>query len=239
MTASVFETAHTILSSDVDAAQRLRLSSLFVMLQEAAIAHTTALDMGKDKTLDKGLLWVVTLEELRIERLPRYDEPVVLTTWPGRNMHLFFPRYFRMNSANGTFLLDASSVWGLMDASTRSLVFPEEHGIRIDEAPEAPLPMPKRPVLPEMEEAGVFTVPWSYTDLNGHMNNTRYFDLAEDRMPPSLRKKEIRRIRVEFSAEAAEGTDIRLYAAASENTYCMEGKTEGGSRGFRLALDYA
>ena len=36
-----YEQAYTVLSSDTDAFQRLRLSRLFTMLLEAAIAHTT------------------------------------------------------------------------------------------------------------------------------------------------------------------------------------------------------
>ena len=49
-----YERDYTVLSSDTDAFQRLRLSRLFTLLQEAAIAHTTELGFGREKTLDKG-----------------------------------------------------------------------------------------------------------------------------------------------------------------------------------------
>ena len=62
---SVYEKSYRLLSSDVDAQQRLRLSRLFTFLQEASIAHTTALGMGREKTLDKGLLWIVTLQQVK------------------------------------------------------------------------------------------------------------------------------------------------------------------------------
>ena len=44
---SVYEKAYRLLSSDVDAGQRLRLSRLFTFLQEASIAHTTEQGMGR------------------------------------------------------------------------------------------------------------------------------------------------------------------------------------------------
>ena len=93
---SIYETEFEILASDVDMHRRLRLSRLFTMIQEISIAHTKALGMGRDKTLDRGLLWVVTMQRVDVKRLPVYDEKVKLETWAGRTMHVMFPRYYRM-----------------------------------------------------------------------------------------------------------------------------------------------
>ena len=96
---STYRKQYTLRSADVDMRRRLRLSSLFTMLQEAAIAHTTELGMGREKTLDRGLLWIVTRLSIRINRLPKYDETVVLSSWPGETMHLYFPRCSRLFDA--------------------------------------------------------------------------------------------------------------------------------------------
>ena len=128
---SVYRKEYTLLSSDVDAARRLRLSRLFTMLQEASIAHTTALGMGREKTLDKGLLWIIVQMSVQVKRLPLYDEKVRLLSWPGKTLHLYFPRFYRLEDENGECLLEGSALWGLMDQATRHIIFPEEHGIRI------------------------------------------------------------------------------------------------------------
>ena len=94
-----------VLSSDVDMSRSLRLSILFTLVQEAAIAHTIELGVPRQKTLDRGLLWVVTQYRARIYRLPQYDEDVRLVSWPGRTMHLFFPRYFRLEGLEGELLI--------------------------------------------------------------------------------------------------------------------------------------
>ncbi len=192
---SVYERRFRLKSSDVDKDRRLRTSVLFSMLQEAAIAHTEELGMGREKTLDRGLLWIVTLQRAEIERMPVYDEDVVLRSWPGRTMHLLFPRYFSLETEGGEPLLKASSIWSLIDAKTRAIVFPEKHGIEIEgvaTGAEIALPSTPRPVSQaasgQADSAAQqlctaersFTVPYSFVDLNGHMNNTRYFDLAED-----------------------------------------------------------
>ncbi len=220
----IYEKEFKLKSSDVDMNRRLRTSVLFTMLQEAAIAHTEALGMGREKTLDRGLLWIVTMQRAEIARMPEYDEEIVLRSWPGDSLHLIFPRYFSLTTAAGEPLLKASSLWSLIDANTRSLIFPEKFGIEIPgvrTGDEIPMPSAIRPLTPAKAQPAAnrsqasantqqaasksdcitasprsshtaesaqdistaertFTVPYSCVDLNGHMNNTRYFDLAED-----------------------------------------------------------
>ncbi|MBQ1922758.1 MAG: hypothetical protein II189_02960, partial [Lachnospiraceae bacterium] len=132
-----------ILSSDVDLTRKIRLSILFTKLQEAAIAHTIELGVTREKTLDRGLLWAVTQYRLKIDRMPAYDERVTLLSWPGKTMHLYFPRYFRLLDEKGKVLLDAVSLWVLIHEKARTIVFPEDHGIELPEVrtgDELPLP---------------------------------------------------------------------------------------------------
>ena len=89
---SVYRQELLLRSKDVDMFRRLRTSELFRLLQEASIRHTEQLGMGRDKTLDKGILWVLLLQSAEIARMPEYDERIVLKSWPGRTMHLLFPR---------------------------------------------------------------------------------------------------------------------------------------------------
>ena len=70
---SVYREEILLRSKDVDLFRRLRLSRLFELLQEASIRHTEQLGMGREKTLDKGLLWVVTMQRCEISRMPEYD----------------------------------------------------------------------------------------------------------------------------------------------------------------------
>lgn len=230
---------YRVLSSDTDANRRLRLSRLFTLLQEASIAHTTALGMGREKTLDRGLLWIVTLQQAEITRLPVYDEKIVLKSWPGRTMHLLFPRYYRIEDERGNALVDASALWALMDEEKRRVVFPEQYGIKIRGVHIGKeIALPTAPKMPQHAETGMFVVPYSYVDFNGHMNNTRYFDLAEDRMPESLRSRAIVGVRTEYAKEARQGDTITLESETTENGYLLCGM-QNGAKLFRIALNYA
>ena len=235
---NVYRKEYQVLSSDTDMMRRLRLSVLFTWMQEAAIADTIRLGVPRAKTLDRGLLWVVTQYRAQITRMPSYDETVTLQSWPGRTMHLFFPRHFMLVGESGDILVKAVSVWVLIDMATRQIVFPEEHDISIDEivtGDELPFPARLRPG--KTDRTVPFTVPYSYVDLNGHMNNARYFDLASDCMPSSLARRMPREAAVDFIGEIKPDEEISLHFSAEDD--CMYLCGEKGKDLFRMWFSFA
>ncbi|MBQ2095982.1 MAG: hypothetical protein II474_08760 [Firmicutes bacterium] len=224
-------------SEHVDCFRRMRTSALFELLQVVSIRHTEELGMGREKTLDKGLLWVVTRMHAQIGRKPEYDERITVRTWPGETMHVLFPRYYEILSEQGETIVRASAVWSLMDAAARSAVFPEEHGISIpgeDRGGELPWLVPVRPL--ETENSETFTVPYSYVDINGHLNNTRYFDLAEDRISAASDGRLLREVTAEYNREVKQGEPLLLEWGGDRDRYYVAGSTEKPC--FRLLLRY-
>jgi acyl-ACP thioesterase len=234
---SVYRQELLLRSKHVDMYRRLRTSELFRLLQEASIRHTEELGMGRDKTLDRGILWVLGLQRAEIVRMPEYDEEIVLKSWPGKTMHVLFPRYYSLETRAGEPLLRASALWTLVDEKTRKMVFPEKAGIVIDgvtTGEEIALPSP--PPSMECGESLVFTVPYSYVDINGHMNNCRFFDLAEDVTGAAAAGRTLREIRSEYSSEALLGQELTVRWGNRGGRYFVSGET--GQRVFRMELVY-
>ena len=79
----------------------MRLSVLMRLFQECCIAHTEELGMGREKTLDRGFLWVINSETIEITRLPEYDEEITLLCRPGPRQSIAWGRksaaFFRDN----------------------------------------------------------------------------------------------------------------------------------------------
>ena len=193
--------------------------------------------MGRDKTLDRGILWVLGLQRARISRMPEYDEEIVVKSWPGRTMHVLFPRYYSVETADGETLIRSSALWTLVDAEKRKMVFPEKAGIVIDgvvTGEEIPLPSP----VPRMDcsHHSAFTVPYSYVDLNGHMNNTRYFDLAEDLTGAAAAGEKLTDIQVEYVSEARLGQELAVSWARDGGRFFVTGEAEQCV--FRMGLTY-
>ena len=223
----IYRKDFTVLTSDADLHGEMHVSALFTYLQNAALAHAKILGADKKEMMEKGLLWVVIMQEAAIHRMPVYDEHLTLLSWAGRSMHAFFPRVWQIRGEQDEMLVEATALWGLMDAHTRRLVMPAEHGVVLKKEHEGPVT--KLPLRIRSSQAGVlrtFTVPFSYTDLNGHMNNVRYFDLAADCMSPEMHRRKISSIRAEYIEECTLGETITLRAAASEDTWYFAGETD-------------
>ena len=165
--------------------RELRLSCLFRLIQEIAISDTESLGYPKEKTLDKGLLWVVGKQRVEIARMPKYGELVELSTHPGPKTPFLFPRYCQMNSGGET-LLSSGAAWTLIDAKTRQMINPSQEGIVIDGKNlkgDVPFQFPMKS-FPLLGRASFFAS-WRDCDLNGHLNNASYLDLAESLIPDS------------------------------------------------------
>lgn len=235
--AELYETSLLLGSEHVDLHRRLRTSALFSLLQQASIRHTEELGMGREKTLDKGLLWVVTRQYVKIRRMPEYDERVTVRSWPGETMRVLFPRFYEILSETGETLVQASALWTLMDIRDRGFVFPEEHGIEIagiETGREISYLEKIRPLPTDRQFT--FDVPYSYIDLNGHMNNTRYFDLAEDHIDASIAGRQLREIRMEYANEVRYGRTLTVDWGVDGSTYYLCGTQEKPC--FKMLLQY-
>jgi medium-chain acyl-[acyl-carrier-protein] hydrolase len=219
-----------VLASDSDFSQKLKVSSLMRICEEISIKDTTRLHMGRDKTLDKGLLWVISRISFNFASVPQYDSLTNLITYPEKREHFFFPRFYVLKDLLGRTLIEGEAIWILMDAKTRKPVNPTEHGIIIRSFPfrketDVSLSIPLLPLSGTSEKI----VSTSDLDLNGHMNNTKYADLFFDQFPTSFyAQKELSSFRINFYQEAVEGEKIVLQRGINDLDISLTGSTSKG-----------
>lgn len=233
-----FAIRHKLGGNDVNMHMDLRTSSMFSLMQQAASMHCDALGLGPEHTIGRGFLWVITRQKAEIFSLPKYEDDIILETWPGTTKHVIFPRYYRFLDSSGRVLINASAVWTLIDAKTRSLATYDRHGISLEglvTGEELTLPRAPQPI--DFSSEHRFTVPFSYIDINGHMNNTRYFDLTEDLTEPAAAGDKLRSIVVEYSNEARLGETLSISIGQDGKRYYVCGNTDKPV--FKILLDYS
>ena len=177
-----YEKRIRIRSEQVDMTRKLRISELFRIMEEASIAHTEALGCTKDKTLDRGLLWVIARQSAEIEELPAYDDEIVIRSWQGNMFQMFFPRIYEIFKGDRC-IIRGYAFWALIDEETRETIMPEDYGISIPSRPGSEDFYLQAVVIPKDSEPSFSTetvIRFSQVDINGHMNNTRYFDVIDD-----------------------------------------------------------
>ena len=172
-----------IRSEQVDMTRRLRMSELFRLLEDISIAHTEALGCTRRETLDKGLLWIITRQLVEIDEMPVYDDEITIRGWQGEMMHVFFPRFYEIIK-EGKVIIRAQALWSLIDEDTRQIIMPEDYGIELPGRPGSDDMFLTAIVISESvgEPASCTEIVtrFSQMDINGHMNNTSYFNMIDD-----------------------------------------------------------
>lgn len=225
----IYTTHKKLLADDVTMYRKLRPSVLLRLLQEISIAHTEALGAGRAKTLDNGVLWVVARMKLEISRLPSYDENITLESWAGKTMRVLFPRYYEVYDDSGNEIIKASAVWLLMDEKTRHMTFPEAYGVVVPHSDKnIDIALPCGVSLGAQKNKKTFEVAYSQVDINGHMNNSKYIDEAEDLLGAKyLKNHELRSLEIEYKSEIKLGQIVTLEHTLENDGLQLIGFAEG------------
>lgn len=152
-------------------------------LEKITEAHLRSFGMNRESLLEEKKIWVISWNDIRISRLPKVGETVILRVWAGKKRAGMFSRFYGCYSAQGEALAGASSFFTLIDAETRTIAAPTE---KIEQIPVVSLAnegkLPKMiQVFPEnFAQQTERVVAPDEIDKNGHLNNTHYIDWAED-----------------------------------------------------------
>lgn len=183
---SLWETSHmektysetfVVRATDCDVERRMRLSALFVAMQEGGERHAISLGLGYDAMMARGLFFVLARIHVKTFRAPRCGERVVHTTWLGMTNRFFCPRYHVFTLEDGTLLAAAGALWVTLDTVARKVVSPKAANLPFPDTSdlEPPVELPMRMPHPGEPTQTLTRAPmYSDYDINGHVNNTRY-----------------------------------------------------------------
>lgn len=193
-------------SYEVDPSGGARLASLFNYLQEAAGGHAEHLDLGYHALRSQANLgFVLSRVAVEVNRLPRWDDSVLVVTWPKRAEKLLALRDFvvlpddgsvedsygpvdqetlERYAAGDTPLVRATTAWLLIDTDRMRPVRPERNlaHVPINPGLDSIAQVPERILVPDKPATSEQTRITRYSDIdqNDHVNNARYVEWLTD-----------------------------------------------------------
>ncbi len=216
-------------STMVDSSRHLKLPAFFSLIQDIATADAENVGLGKNKTMDKGLLWVFTRVYVEFYDTPSYMDECELSTYPGKRKMFFFPRYVELHDSKGNPLAKCSTIWVLIDEKTRRAILKPEIDVDADQTKGDELPLPEK--TNERPSSFVYSriVRYSDVDLNGHLNNVRYIEMIVDLLSSEEhREKRLASFLINYLKEVKEGEEVELYA--NEDRTYVKGVVDGQTR---------
>lgn len=231
---AIFKKKFTVEVNDIDFRRNLKLSSLFVYLQDMATSHAYNIGVGRDTLQAKyGIIWVLNRALVEIIRHPKFKEEITIETWPEQPDKVFFNRNFIVYDNEGKVIAKAFSQWVVIDNKTRRL---RRSSIIEEEFPEVdrerPITLSEDKIKPtgDLNLSYKKTVGYSDIDINEHLNNAKYIDYIMDCFSFEIHKKHsINSIQVDYMHEALPGETIQLYtdkAGVKNNLVYIEGINE-------------
>lgn len=236
-----YEASYLVDSRDADPQGLCRPSALLGYLQETATRAAIALQVSREEMLVRyHAFWMMARIWYRLDSPLRWDQQVTVRTWHRGDKGVSMYRDFDLLQ-DGRQVGEAVSVWVLADADTRGLM-------RLGRAVELEgtdggalckertlgklrIPCPLEPVHTRQ-------IYYSDADVNGHMNNVRYADLACDALELETlgRGSFVSQLQIGYLAECLPGETLTLSRGAQEGTRYVEGRGPEGKPRFDAML---
>ena len=200
-------------AQDVDVTRHQALPAFGSCLLNTAGQAADQLGVGLEHLYRRGLAWVLSRLHLEMERLPMVDEKIVVETWVSDCARLVTGRNFRVVSADGQVVAQATSLWSVINLATRR---PVDLLQMVDMTPfivEQTFAVPAPPRIDDLqgEPTAMHTVRYSDIDFNAHTNSMKYVQWMLDTL--DIQQFEHRHIAVfdiNYTHEAVFGEQIAI-----------------------------
>lgn len=228
-----------IRSYDVDIRGTLRPTVLLAKLEEIGAHQMNVYPPSNDDLRKEGKGFFLSRVVLHIKKELRDGDVAEGYTWATDNSRgLSFNRCYRLVH-NGEVAADVYTVWALLDFEEKKLLRVEDYrevGAEPDPALEMELPLRVRmPRAEEYTDIAKRKIMYSDTDLNGHMNNTKYLGMLCDYVP-GIEKRSLRGINISYVTEAPLGEELTVFCKEDGETYYFKTVRSDGKVNCEAAL---
>lgn len=191
---------------ETDITHQVKLPHLLAFSLQVSAMQSESLGNADDAVFDQyGLVWIVTDYAIEIDRLPRYNEKVTITTEAISYNKIFCYRNFYITDEAGQQIMLFKTTFALMDYETRKVVeVPDEvvapYGA---EKTKKLLRGPRYKALENPDET-LYRVRYFDLDMDGHVNNSKYLEwmfevmgarFLKDHIPQKITLKYVKEVR--------------------------------------------
>ena len=214
-----FYVTHTVVqNADADFRSLLKPSALLRYVEQVSADHARKFGMDDQFFRDHGVAFLVGKQALRFTRIPHRAEPLTLTTRAEESRRGSIKRITSITDAAGQEIAMVDCRWIVVSLAEGRIL--REPGWTVDgfwnESVEGELPMLLHKCREGLTRAGEFTAKYSQCDLNGHINNAFYLDIACDALPLEvMRAGAVKFASINYHREVPMGEKMEVFYAPS------------------------
>lgn len=228
----IFKQTFGVNFRDVGNSNKLTNKSILSFLEDSAGMHSDSVGFGINDIKDINCTWVLLNWKVRIFSRPNYGSKITIETW-GRNSTLAYTfRDFKMYDEDYNLVAIASSKWVLLDATTMSLkkLTPDvmdRYQIEDIKVFENETEIGKLPIPNEFLNTFTYTVQRRDIDINKHVHNSVYLDLAYEFLPEeAFENDNFNNYEIMYKKEIKYGETVHIHYSYINNEHIFTIKSE-------------
>ena len=188
----IFEHDFEMGIKDVGKDGLLENRAILEMLEDIGAYHSDLAGYGINDIPEKKIVWILLGWKLKVIKRPKYGQTIHIKTWGRDMLKAFTYRDFELYDSEKNLCAIATSKWTLINTDTNRVT-------RITDEIAGSYKVEDKKVFND-EPMGKIQVPTTFSnivdykvnrrdiDINGHMHNLYYLDLAIEALPEELYK---------------------------------------------------
>lgn len=219
---------------DCDGNDLLKISAAMRYMQQTSSEHLESIDLSPVKLYREGMVFLLAKMCIKVHRMPRVAQPLVLGTAATETRGPRFVREFAIDSADGERLISALSLWILVEPETRKILRPAGFPYALPFVPSIVYGAIDDIRFPKLLDTGKrqtreIEISYSHLDTNRHVNNSIYADFVCDSLPYEMfDATEIDTLVIGFQNEAKHGDLLQITTGTlTEKEYYLTGRHGG------------
>ena len=229
----------TVMNADADFRSLLKPSALLRYVEQVSADHARAFGMDDAFFKQRGVAFLVGKQALRFDRVPCRAEKLTLTTRAEGSRRGAIKRITTVTDEAGLPVAMVDCRWIVADLASGHIL--REPGWTVEgfwnEQVEGELPLLLHKCK-EVTPAGEWTARYSQCDLNGHINNACYLDIACDALPLEIvRQGPVTFASISYHREVPLGQTMQLGYAPSADGWFIIGR-HNGQTAFECYLEF-
>ena len=205
--------------------------ALIEIMQDIACLHGADVGHGVLEVENSKKAWMLLDWKIKVIRRPKYNEEILTQTWSRKMQRIYAYRDFILKDKEGNLVAIGTSRWIFVDIERRRPTRLTEDIMNLYE-PE----LDKMVFDEEIEDIKYenylfkkdYTVLRRDIDINNHMHNLNYLDMAYDILPEEVYKDKVfDNVRIVYKKEILYGEKVECFYTEEDGKYIVTAKTDG------------
>lgn len=228
----IIENEYTVKLSEIGKDNKATNKAILSYLEDIGGIHSNKAGYGVYEIPQTHLSWVLLGWRLHVIRRPNYAEKIKILTWSKDAIKYYTFRDFKVYDEQENLIAIASSKWVLLDIEKGKIVkiapeILEKYEPELNKAVFEKEEFDKIKEPDEYQHETEYTVRRADIDVNNHMHNLNYIELANEALPDEVYRGALfNDVRITYKKEIKFGETVKCKYAFRDDKHVVVVKSE-------------